>query len=255
MIAANLKHLLKKVNVSSNSKDNVMSNPSSPKSRTAFSPLRRDGVNRSQIIKSASSVLSSPNSKEYINPVLLQEAKPMFGFVGYRIQPTFYEKARQVSFSKGTKKSWVDLEAKKKAGIPDPGTYTYKEKVSNKTKFLQGKRITEIQEYIKQNNWKLPPGAHYKDKPEKGSSVRRGKGLMDSKESRSSYLDDSLARAQMTPSHIYKCDSNLTRVRQPFAKIFKKGTSKSLLKDAPQPVPKDLNHVDAFYKTQVKNTV
>lgn len=159
-----------------------------------------------------------------------------------------------LSFSIGQHKSWIEVEAKKKAQYPDPGKYTIKEKVVNKLKFLKGKRVTEIQEVIKRNAWKLPPGAHFKETPQ-GSKLRKGKGLIDTKEPQVAYMGDAIAQGQATPGHEYKVESILTQKRPLFGS-FAKGIARKDLKVGRTPATlKDYEHVDAFNKTQVKSRV
>lgn len=100
--------------------------------------------------------------------------------------------------------SWLDIETKKRSHAPDPGHYTIKEKTVNKMKFLKGKRVTQIQEYVKLNKWKLAPGAHFKSKPQKSSSLANKKGIMHSKVKRMGYIDEAIVRGQQSPSCIYK---------------------------------------------------
>lgn len=151
------------------------------------------------------------------------------------------------------KVSWLDIEAKKKSKVPDPGTYNIKEKVVNKMKFMKGKRVTEIQEYMKKNKWKLPPGAHFKNKSSTAGSNRSHKGIMDSKGSKFGYIDDAIAKGYQSPAHIYKAESKLTQKRSIFGS-FSKGGRKPLFKKG-KSKGGEYKHVESFYKTQVKNRV
>lgn len=234
----------------------IMSTPSSPINKGALSPFNRNKLNMSQRIKSSGSVVSTASSREFINirarPILIDDGKPTFGDFNYEIRPTYYTKPRQVYIKKGITNSWLDIETKKKSGVPDPGKYTIIEKTVNKMKFLKAKRVTVFQEVIKQNSWKLAPGAHFKDRPNTGN-LKRSRGLMEAKGSRVGYIEDAIAHGQMSPSHQYKRDSNLTQAR-PLYGNFSKGSKRGSLYNR-KFLAKDYKHVEAFQKTQAKNRV
>mmetsp|Transcript_32832 Transcript_32832/g.29128 ORF Transcript_32832/g.29128 Transcript_32832/m.29128 type:complete len:302 (+) Transcript_32832:28-933(+) len=245
----------------SGKKVNMAFNPTSPMSRGAISPSTRNRMNASTRIRSTVSMISSTSSKEFINirarPILIDDGKPLLQLndINYEIKPTFYKKQRTTTMKGKIKQSWLDIEAKNKSHIPDPGKYDIKEIKVNKMQFLKGKRVTEIQEYVKKNKWKLPPGIHYKNKPSTASSLRGNKGIMDSKGRRMGYIDDAVVKGQMSPSTNYKTDCQLTKKRLIYGNFSKDVGRKSSQKKKKRTGSTGYKHVESYYKTQVKNRV
>lgn len=172
---------------------------------------------------------STTSSKEYINllekPILLSDCKQKFGSMDYKVQPTYYSKPRQTIFFKGNKKTWIEIEANKKAKMPDTH-YVYKDTSNNKMKFLKSKRLTEIDEIIRRDKWKLAPGAHYKhDVGDKKVKIK-GKGIMDAKGPKVGYLDDAVVQGQISPNISANHESRLTQKRLLFGS-FSKGVRRT----------------------------
>lgn len=102
-----------------------------------------------------------------------------------------------------------------KAKLPDPGAYPIKSTfLGNKLKFFKSKRVTEIQDLIQKNKWKLAPGMYHKDMSKQDKKRESRRGLIDNKVPKVSYLDTAIAISEETPSFIYNIDSKLTKKRQ-----------------------------------------
>ncbi|CAI2372784.1 unnamed protein product [Moneuplotes crassus] len=237
-----------------------VSQPVSPVHQGIIGQEARDRLNSSMIVRSSASMMSSTSSQEFVNirarPIIINDTKPKFDpdKLQYEVKRTFYKKNRTATMKGKTGKSWLDVEAKNRSFAPPPGHYDIKEAKSDKMGFLKSKRVTQIQEYIKLNKWKLAPGVHYKSNSFKSTLMGNRNGIMHSKVQRMGYIDEAVVRGQQSPASIYKKDSRHTKKRQLYGNFSKgaKRESEFKIKKA-KSGPDDYNYAEAFNKTQGKS--
>ena len=128
----------------------IGSTPNSPNGKLLQSPLNRSDAGVSEERRSTSSIMQFVKMTD------------RYHMGGFRMQPTFNERTRQWIFEKWNKTSFIDLITKTKSQLPDPGKYPIKSTfVIKNFKFSKTKRVTDIQELIKINKWKIAPGSYF----------------------------------------------------------------------------------------------
>lgn len=102
-----------------------------------------------------------------MNDIIMgNKAKSQWGVQGYYV-PTneWYFHKPKTFWAKSKKENDIEFQARRRKDLPAPNTYKLDvdwSKISNKGKFLQGKRITLVDEILQQKKLRLPGPGTYK---------------------------------------------------------------------------------------------